>query len=60
MYRVRLDAGRRGPQLLRQIVQSINSFKDWIAALEITFSSSRTFPGHACCNKIVCARRVRP
>jgi hypothetical protein len=31
-----------------------------ILALEITFSSSRTFPGQECCSRDACARRVKP
>src|SRR5258708_14317489 len=29
-------------------------------AVEITFSSRRTWPGHGCCNITVCVRRVKP
>src|SRR5271156_1123716 len=31
-----------------------------IAALAITFSSSRTLPGQSCCSNTMCARRVNP
>src|SRR5260221_11764554 len=29
-------------------------------AVEITFSSCRTLPGHGCCKNTVCVRRVKP
>ena len=53
----------RGPRCCRPSGKSARSMKSPPAvmlALDITFSSSRTFPGQACYSSTACARRVNP